>query len=249
MKHNYLIEACTTSVISAIEAQKGGAKRVELCDNIYEGGTTPGYGTIKTAREILTIDLNVMIRPRGQDFCYSDIEFRIMKEDIEVCKQLGADGVVFGILKTDGNIDIERSTELVNLARPMSVTFHHAFDMTPDPFKALEDIISTGADRILTSGHKNKAYDGIDLIRDLVNKAGDRIIIMPGSGINENNIREMKEKTGAWEFHLTGWKAIDSPMKFRKKGISMGSLSQIPEYEMKITDTVHFERIVRMVDE
>ncbi len=249
MKQNYLIEACTTSVASAIEAQKGGAKRVELCDNIYEGGTTPGYGTIKTAREVLTIDLNVMIRPRGQDFCYSDIEFRIMKEDIKMSKQLGADGVVFGILKTDGNIDIERSLELVNLARPMSVTFHRAFDMVPDPIKALEDIISAGADRILTSGHKNKAFDGIELIRELVEKADDRIIIMPGSGINENNITKMKERTGAFEFHLTGWKAIDSPMKFRRDGIYMGSLSQIPEYEMKITDAARFERIVKIVEE
>ncbi len=249
MKQNYLIEACTTSVTSAIEAQKGGAKRVELCDNIYEGGTTPGYGTIKTAREVLTIDLNVMIRPRGQDFCYSDIEFRIMKEDIEVCKQLGADGVVFGILKTDGNIDIERSLELVNLARPMSVTFHRAFDMVPDPIKALEDIISAGADRILTSGHKNKAFDGIELIRELVEKAGDRIIIMPGSGINEDNIRNMKERTGVTEFHLTGWKTVDSHMQFRKNGISMGSLSQIPEYEIKITDAARFERIVKMVED
>lgn len=244
----YIIEACTTTVTSAVEAQKGGAKRVELCDNIYEGGTTPGYGTIKTAREVLTITLNVMIRPRGQDFCYSDIEFRIMKEDIKMCKKLGADGVVFGILKTDGNVDIERTTELVKLARPMSVTFHRAFDMVPDPVKALEDIISTGADRILTSGHKDKAFDGIELIKKLVDKAGDRIIIMPGSGINENNISTMKEKTGAFEFHLTGWKAIDSPMKFRKEGIYMGSLSQIPEYEMKITDSELIRRAVEALE-
>ncbi len=237
MNTDFLIEACTTSVTSAIEAQKGGAKRVELCDNLYEGGTTPGYGTIKTARELLTIKLNVMIRPRGQDFCYSDIEYQIMKEDIEVCKSLGADGIVLGILKPDGNIDVERTAKLIELARPMSVTFHRAFDMTPDPFKALEDIILTGADRILTSGQTDKAVDGAELIKKLVEKAGNRIIIMPGSGINEDNILEFQQKTGAKEFHLTGFKFVDSRMKFRKNGIYMGSLPQIPEYEMRITDT------------
>ena len=248
MDKNFIIEACTTSVLSAIEAQKGGALRVELCDNIPEGGTTPGYGTIKKAREVLSIDLNVMIRPRGQDFCYSGLEFDIMKEDIRMCKQLGVDGVVFGILKPDGTVDVERTTELVELARPLSVTFHRAFDMTPDPLKAMEDIILTGADRILTSGHKDKAFDGIDLIRDLVEKADDRIIIMPGSGINEDNIREMKKKAGVTEFHLTGWKTIDSAMEFRKEGISMGSLSQIPEYEMKITDANLIRKIVEIIE-
>ena len=131
----------------------------------------------------------------------------------------------------------------------MSITFHRAFDMVPDPIKALEDIISAGADRILTSGHKNKAFDGIELIRELVEKAGDRIIIMPGSGINEDNINKMKERTGAREFHLTGWKAIDSSMEFRKDEIFMGGLSQIPEYEIKITDAARFERIVKMVED
>ena len=239
----YIIEACTTSVASAIEAQKGGAKRVELCDNIYEGGTTPGYGTIKTARKVLTIDLNVMIRPRGQDFCYSGLEFDIMKEDIRMCKQLGVDGVVFGILKPDGNIDIERTTELVRLASPMPATFHRAFDMTPDPYKALEDIISTGAYRILTSGHKNKAFDGIELIRELVERAAGRIIIMPGSGISEDNILEIRNRTGAKEFHLSGSKQVESKMQFKKTGIFMGGLPQIPEYEMKVTDSERIRRV------
>lgn len=245
IKTNLMIEACTTSIESALQAQKGGAKRVELCDNIYEGGTTPGYGTIKKVREVLDIDLNVMIRPRGQDFCYSEMEFEIMKEDIQMCKQLGADGVVLGILKPDGNIDLERTTELVNLARPMSVTFHRAFDMTPDPFKSLEDIISAGADRILTSGHQNKAYDGIELIRELVIKAGDRIIIMPGSGINEENILEIKSRTGAKEFHLSGSGFVYSRMQYRKEGIFMGGMPGIPEYEIRVTDA---NRIRKMVD-
>lgn len=242
-----MIEACNTSVTSAIEAQKGGAGRIELCDNIYEGGTTPGYGTIKMAREVLTIALNVMIRPRGQDFCYSDLELRIMKEDIRMCKKLGADGVVFGILKADGTVDIERTTELVELARPLSVTFHRAFDMTPDPFRALEDIISAGVDRILTSGHKNKIIDGIELIKELVEMSLGRIVIMPGSGINENNILEIKNKTGAREFHLSGSVPVDSKMLFRKSNIFMGGLPQIPEYEMKITDAGRIGKIVELL--
>ena len=165
MNDKYLIEVCAAHVQSAIAAQEGGAKRVELCDNLYEGGTTPGYAAIKVTREKLNIGINVMIRPRGSDFCYSDLEFEMMKEDIKVCKELGVDGVVFGILLPDGNVDIERTNILVELAKPMSITFHRAFDVTPDPFKALEDIIDLGIDRILTAGQKNTVPDGKQLIK------------------------------------------------------------------------------------
>src|ERR1039457_4698355 len=145
-----LLEACVNSVVSAIEAQKGGASRVELCENMQEGGTTPSAGSILTARRNLYIDLYVMIRPRGADFLYNDLEFEIMKQDIHLAQELGADGVVFGILKSDGTIDKERMKVLVELARPMRITWHRAFDMARDPYEAMEDLISLGIDRILT---------------------------------------------------------------------------------------------------
>ncbi len=173
------IEVCINSVDSAIAAQEGGAQRVELCDNLYEGGTTPSAGCVELTRQRITIGLHVIIRPRGADFCYSPLEFEIMKRDIAIVKDLGADGIVFGILKSDGAVDVERSQEIVELARPMSVTFHRAFDMTPDPIQALNDIIPLGVDRILTSGQANKAIDGAGCIADLVAEANGRTIIMP----------------------------------------------------------------------
>jgi copper homeostasis protein len=244
----YLIEVCAVHVSSAIAAQHGGAKRVELCDNLYEGGTTPSFAAIKTAREKLSIGLNVMIRPRGSDFCYSDLEFEIMKEDILTCKKLGADGVVFGILLPDGNIDMGRTRLIVDLARPMNITFHRAFDMTPDPFKALEEIISLGIDRILTAGQKNTVPEGLNLISRLVEKAGNRVIIMPGSGINEQNIREIRDKSGAKEFHTTGRKPFESQMKFRRDGIFMGGLKEIPEYEVGFTDMTRIKTMVELLN-
>src|SRR5512138_1393956 len=163
-----LLEACVNSALSAIEAQAGGADRVELCQNMPEGGCTPSAGAIRYARKELRIGLFVMIRPRGADFLYSDGEFEIMKEDIRVAKELGADGVVFGILKADGTIDRQRMEELIRLARPMGVTCHRAFDMTRDPFGALEDLIALGVDRILTSGQCDSALEGAPLIRQLI---------------------------------------------------------------------------------
>ncbi|MBM3405162.1 MAG: copper homeostasis protein CutC [Bacteroidetes bacterium] len=245
---NYKIEICAAHIQSAIAAQEGGASRIELCDNLYEGGTTPSYATIKLARAKLNIGLNVMIRPRGSDFCYSDDEFDIMKEDIAACKELGADGVVFGILLPNGNVDIERTRQLVEIARPLSVTFHRAFDMTPDPFRALEEIIRAGIDRILTAGQANTVPEGLNLIIQLAEKAGDRIIIMPGSGINEQNIREIRDKTGASEFHLSGRKPVQSRMTFRKEGIFMGGLREIPEFEMQMTDAGRVREMVKLVN-
>jgi len=244
-----LIEVCAAHIQSAVAAQEGGASRVELCDNLYEGGTTPSYATIKLARAKLKIGLNVMIRPRGSDFCYSDLEFEIMKEDILVCKNLGADGVVFGILLPDGNVDITRTLQLANMAKPMSVTFHRAFDMTPEPFKTMEQLVELGVDRILTSGQKNRALEGMNLIKQLVEKAGKRIIIMPGSGINENNILEIRNKTGASEFHLTGRTMVESKMKYRKEGIYMGGLPQIPEYQNSYSDASKIRKIIQIISQ
>ncbi len=244
---NPLIEICATNIQSAIAAQNAGAKRIELCDNLFEGGTAPSHGTLQIVRELLDIEINVMIRPRGSDFCYSDLEFEIMKRDIEFCKTIGVDGVVFGILSPDGNIDIKRTEELVNISRPLNITFHRAFDMTPDPFRSLEEIIELDIDRILTAGQKNTAIEGKEIIGKLISKADGRIIIMPGSGINEDNILELKKGTGATEFHLTGHKKTDSKMTYRKKEIYMGGIPQVHEYEIWVTDEKRIRKIIELL--
>ncbi len=246
---NPIIEVCVINIQSAIAAQNGGAKRIEVCDNLFEGGTTPGPGTLQVVRELLDIEINVMIRPRGSDFCYSNLEFEIMKRDIEFCKTLGVDGVVFGILLPDGNIDIKRIKQLVEISRPMSVTFHRAFDMTPNPFRSLEEIIELGMDRILTAGQKNKAIEGKKIIKKLISQADDRIIIMPGSGINEDNILELKKETGATEFHLTGHKKTESRMTYRKEEIYMGGIPQVPEYEIRVTDEKRIRKITELLNQ
>jgi copper homeostasis protein len=232
----FSLEICVDSVESAINAQEAGADRVELCDNLVEGGTTPGFGTIVAARNNLTIGMNVIIRPRGGDFLYNDLEYDIMRRDIEVCGENGADGIVIGILRRDGSIDMERTSRLIQLAQPMSVTFHRAFDMCSDAEKGLEDIISSGADRLLTSGQRNTVTEGIELIQNLVNQAKNRIIIMPGGGINLSNIASIATRTGAKEFHLTGRKVIDSEMIFTRDGISMGGYPGISEFSRKVAD-------------
>jgi len=246
---NFQLEICANSVQSAIEAQKGGATRVELCDNIYEGGTTPSYGTVAFAREVLDIKLHIIVRPRGGDFLYSDTEFEIMKRDVQMANQLKVDGIVIGILDKNGDVDKLRTSELVKLAGNMSVTFHRAFDMTPDPKKALEEVIKCGCDRVLTSGQQNKALDGKNLIKDLILQANDRISIMPGSGINADNICDLTTYCGAKEFHLSGRTAIESEMIYRKEGIYMGGLPQIPEYEQFVTDKSKVSEIVSMLNQ
>jgi copper homeostasis protein len=241
----FKLEICSGSVESAINAQLGGADRVELCDNLYEGGTTPSYGAISSARDSLTIGLHVIIRPRGGDFLYSDQEYDIMRRDIDICGELGVDGVVIGILMSDGSIDVERTARLVELASPLAVTFHRAFDVCNNPMRGLEDIIETGASRILTSGQKNTVPEGASLIRQLAEKAGNRIIIMPGSGLDETNIAKMAGITGATEFHLTARRDVKSEMIFRRADIPMGGMPQIPEFSRKVADP---QRIINIIN-
>jgi copper homeostasis protein len=199
----YKIEVIGFTIEGCLTAQSAGAHRIELCDNPSDGGTTPSYGFIKSAREMLHIELYPMIRSRGGDFFYTDEEFEIMKSDVILCKQLGCDGVVTGMLTTDGKVDKKRCGLLVDLAYPLGVTFHRAFDRTNDPFEALEDIIEIGCERILTSGQKNNALEGAELIKQLIQQADERVIIMPGSGVRANNIRKLAEITGATEFHTS----------------------------------------------
>ncbi len=231
-----LLEICCASINSALAAQEGGADRIELCDNLYEGGTTPSYGIIKKVREWLQIKVNILIRPRGGDFLYNDEEFAIILEDLEVCKEIGVNGVVAGFLLADGQIDIERTKQFVDLASPLPVTFHRAFDMCRDPFEGLDVLKECGVSKLLTSGQKNKATEGIKLIKELIEKAGQKIIIMPGSGLDEKNIAGFAKVTGAKEFHATLRSEVKSKMQFRKKSVFMGGLPDIPEYEIKETD-------------
>jgi len=249
MEKIYKLEVCVDSMPSCLAAQAGGADRIELCDNLFEGGTTPSFGMISLAREQLDLKIQVIIRPRGGDFLYSNLEFEIMKRDIETAKNLKANGVVFGVLNADGTVDMKRSKELVDLARPLSVTFHRAFDMTRDPFQSLEEVISTGADRLLTSGMMNEAPEGAQLISNLVKKANGRIIIMPGAGINKDNIRDMISITGAREYHLTGASLLESKMSYRNPRIFMGGLPDIPEFERFVTDENRIRSIVSTLRE
>lgn len=230
-----LLEVCVDSVGSALAAEAGGADRVELCDNLVEGGTTPSAGAIKAARERLSIKLHVIVRPRGGDFLYSDIELDVMKRDILTAKDLGADGVVIGVLNADGTIDREHTRELVEIARPMSVTFHRAFDMTRDPFEAMETLVDLGIDRILTSGQEPVAEKGVELIRELVERAGERITIMACGEIREGNVREVVQRTGVREVHATGFVSRESGMAFRNERVYMGGADRKAEYSIKVT--------------
>ena len=213
------LEIIGFNIESCIIAQKAGANRIELCDNPSEGGTTPSYGFIKAAREKLSIELYVMIRPRGGDFLYSNDEFEIMKQDIKVCKDLGCDGIVLGILTPGGNVDKIRCRQLVDYAYPLGITFHRAFDRTKDAFRSIEDIIEIGCERILTSGQQPKAADGAELIKQLIQLAEDRIIIMPGSGVNSENIISLAESTGAIEFHSSASVLKNSNMNYMNESI------------------------------
>lgn len=240
-----VLEVCVESVEGAMAAQAGGADRVELCANLLEGGTTPSAGSIQHARRNLHIGLQVMIRPRGGDFCYSATEFEIMKLDIAAAKGAGADGVVIGILKQDGSVDEARTRELAGLARPMSVTFHRAFDMAADPYQALETLISIGIDRILTSGQESSALEGLDLISDLVRRAGDRIIIMPGGGITERNFAKIREQSRARELHIAALVEVEGPMQYRNRRCFMGGELRPPEFSVITTDAARVGAFVR----
>ena len=219
----YRFEICANSVASCKAAQEGGADRVELCSGIPEGGTTPSFGMIRKARESISIGLNVIIRPRGGDFLYSKDELEEMIYDIRTAKELGADGLVFGCLTKDGYVDKAAMSRLMKAAEGLPVTFHRAFDHSSDPIQALEDIIDLGCVRILTSGCRPTAMEGVGLLAELVKAAGDRIIIMPGCGVNEGNIADIARLSGAREFHFSAREPVESSMVFRNPDVAMGS--------------------------
>ncbi len=241
----YSFEICANSVKSCLAAQEGGAHRVELCTAIPEGGTTPSFGEIAIAREMLQIKLHVIIRPRSGDFLYSPLEIKSMLKDIEMCKKLAADGVVFGVLNSACNINMPIMKELMDASKGMSVTFHRAFDMCNDPHNALEQIISLGCDRILTSGQRSTAEKGIPLLKELNEQAKDRIILMAGSGINETNIQRIAFSTGISEFHFSAREKQESYMTYRNPTVSMGGTVHINEYENDYTSA---ERVKNTIE-
>jgi copper homeostasis protein len=245
---NITLEICAGSVASCIAAAAGGAQRIELCDNLLEGGTTPSYATIALAREKVKIDLYPIIRPRGGDFLYDELEFAIMQKDVLLCKELGCNGVVIGLLTADGKVDLPRTKQLVELAWPMGVTFHRAFDMTADPLQAMEDIITAGCERILTSGQRNTATEGIPLLKTLVEKADGRIAIMVGSGVRANNIATLVTDTGATEFHTSAKAYVESGMQYRNPNVSMGGIPGVPEYGISLTQESEVKKIRELAE-
>ena len=209
-----LLEIAVFNIRSALLAVKAGAGRIELCENPADGGTTPSYGTLKTVRKETSIPVFPIIRARGGDFFYSDEEFAVMQKDVQLSKQLGFEGIVIGALNKDATVDKKRTKRLVELAYPLEVTFHRAFDRAKDAFQSLEDIIECRCQRILTSGQVPNAFDGKDLIKKLIDQANDRIIIMPGSGIRSYNIKAIVDYTGATEVHSSSRKNISTEMEF-----------------------------------
>jgi copper homeostasis protein len=238
------VEICVDSVEGALAAQRGGADRVELCDNLLEGGTTPSAGQIRVARTRLQIGLQVIIRPRGGDFLYHPTELEIMREDIRIAKDLGADGVVLGCLTSAGDIDLARCAELIACARPLNVTFHRAFDMCRDRRQALEDLVRLGVDRVLTSGQEATCVEGIEPIAELHQQAAGRILVMPGGGLTPRNIRKVIEMTGVCEVHLSARKTLESGMEFRNNRCFMGGALRPPEFSFKTTDETAVRTVV-----
>ncbi len=242
-----LLEVCLESVADVLAAAAGGADRAELCADLVEGGITPSAGAMRLAAERGSIPVMVMIRPRGGDFLYDALEFEAMLHDVAQAKEAGVAGVVFGILTADGRVDRERSARLVEAARPLGVTFHRAFDMTHEPFEALETLVELGIDRVLTSGQEDTVPAGIELLRRLVEHAGDRITVMPGCGITADNIADVAARTGARELHFTAFGRRESAMRYRNPRPYMGAGDAPGEYELQFTDADCVRRFVQAV--
>jgi copper homeostasis protein len=239
-----VFEVCVDSIESALAAERGGATRVELCSDLLEGGLTPSYGVLNVARERLAIGIMAMVRPRGGDFCYSEAEFAAMLHDVRVAKEVGANGIVFGVLTPDGEVDVERSRQVIDQARPLAVTFHRAFDMTRDPFVALESLVALGVDRILTSGQEPSVLEGIELIAELVERAGGRVIIMPGGGITDRNVGRIRARVPVNELHFAGGEPVEGRMRFRNPRVFMGGTLRPPEYTLDLLQPSYVERVI-----
>lgn len=241
-----LIEIAVFSLEGAIAAYLAGAHRIELCSAPAEGGLTPSAATMRLARKYTKIPIHVMIRPREGDFCYSEKEFEAMLLDIAAAKIAGMEGIVAGMLNPDGTVDEKRMSILVNEASPMNVTFHRAFDMAKNQEEALEAIIHVGCERILTSGGHQTAPEGIEKLAALIKKAGDRISIMPGSGVNIHNIKHLAETTGASEIHLSARLFVPGKMKFKQPLVTLGGTVTIPDFDIQLPDSKTVGKIVKL---
>jgi copper homeostasis protein len=237
------LEICAANIESALNAQIAGADRIEYCDNLWEGGTTASFGLIKSLRKELNIELFVLIRPRGGDFLYSTIEFESMLEDIKTIKNLGVDGIVSGVLKKDASIDQEKTSKLVEATYPLPFTFHRAFDMSNNLFESMEEIINCGASRILSSGGANSVSEGLEILKTLNDLASDRIIIMPGAGINLENFELIKQKSQCKEFHLSAKKLKYSEIFHDNKNLTINGSRDIPETGHYVSDVEIIKKI------
>lgn len=243
----YVLEACVDSVESAIAAQKGGAKRVELCGNLIIGGTTPGKALFRAVRNYTDLEIRSLLRPRFGDFCYDKYEFEMMKEDVQMYRELGADGIVTGILCPDGRLDCERMQELICEAGNMDVVLHRAFDVCSDPYETLEKAVDLGIKTILTSGQKNSAWEGRELLRELVKRSEGRIEILAGAGVSPETIEKLVPFTGAHAYHMSGKVTLESQMQFRREGVSMG-FPGFSEYEIWQTDADKIRQAVEVLE-
>ena len=231
-----LLEICCGSIDDAIQAQAGGADRVELCSALFLGGLTPSLGTLKYAREQLRIPIIVMVRPRGGGFCYTDAEFATMQRDAQAAVENGADGVVFGILRQDGSIDLNRTRRIRDIIGDKQSVFHRAFDVTPDPFRALDQLVDVGVTRILTSGQQDTVPEGADLIRRLIDHAKDRIEVLPGGGIKPFNLADVIARTGCKQVHLTAFKTARDASTHQRPHVTFGGALYPAEDSFLMTD-------------
>ncbi|MGL1889048.1 MAG: copper homeostasis protein CutC [Reichenbachiella sp.] len=242
---NFTLEICSNSVQSALNAQTAGATRIELCDNLWASGTTPSHGCIKKSRELLDIKLFVLIRPRSGDFVYSDLEMDVIKEDIKACKAMGVDGIVSGVLHADNTIDLERTKQLIELSKPLPFTFHRAFDVTPNLYQSLDELISIGADRILTSGGLDRAAKASEIIKKLFLKSNGQISILPGGGINETNVTSLFT-SGCREFHMTGNAVCKSPAQIPP--LLLNGTTDIPEQNYSESSVDKIQKVVSILE-
>ena len=243
---SYILEVCADSVQSAVAAQEGGADRIELCSGLVIGGLSPSPALFKQIRKYTDLKIRTLLRPRFGDFCYDDYEFQTLKEEVEMFRELGADGVVIGMLNPDGTLDMERMEVLVNAAGDIGITLHRAFDVCCDPYEALEQCASLGIDTILTSGQKSSAWEGRGLLAELAEQAAGRVEILAGAGVNPGVIEKLAGCTAVRAFHMSGKKVMDSRMEFRREGVPMG-IPGFSEFEIWQTDREQVRRAVQVL--
>ena len=244
----YTLECCVDSAESAIAAKKGGADRIELCSALVIGGLSPSQALYWKIREQVDLPIRVLLRPRFGDFCYTDFEHEIIKEEIRSFRKLGADGIVIGTMKPDGTLNVEQMKELIEEAKGMSVTLHRAFDMCKNPFMALEEARKLGINTILTSGQKNTCIDGVELLKELVEKAQGETEILVGGGVDASVLPVLAEKTKAKAYHMSGKISMESEMRYRKQDVSMG-IASVSEYEIWRTSEKRVREARKILDE